>query len=300
MDQQSPTSLAGILRSRAANMVGFTIGASLLCAALFTVLRQRHVFSEAWTSIHNLAPSTVVVNISMLFGSVILNTVLSGILFSVLISRKGRVGWIEMQAVIAAATLLNYVPFRPGLFGRVAYHKTVNNIALRDSAMVVVQAMALSAIAVCYLGSSVLANMYLGMDFRLLLVAPLPLLALGGPFSTGGQRIALLAMLVRYLEALVNAMRYRAAFVLIGSPIDARGAVAFACVSMATSMVPLLSNGLGMREWAVGILAPVLTASRMTLGIAADLLNRAAELVIVTILGLAGFALLARKRKSRA
>ena len=104
---------------------------------------------------------------------------------------------------------------------------------------------------------------------------------------------------MRLLELLLIAARYHAAFALIGSPIDTATATTLACVSMIASMVPFLSNGLGLREWAVGLLAPLLAACDMTQAMTADLVNRAAELIVVSIAGLAGLGWLMQHRRTR-
>ena len=57
-------------------------------------------------------------------------------------------------------------------------------------------------------------------------------------------------------------------------------------------LVPFVGNGLGVREWAVG-----LTASRQVaaaVGLTADLVNRAAELIVAIPLGLAAWVWLTR------
>jgi hypothetical protein len=61
--------------------------------------------------------------------------------------------------------------------------------------------------------------------------------------------------------------------------------VGFACISVIATLVPLVSNGLGLREWAVGLLAPALAFHHVDLGITADLVNRAAELLVVVVAG---------------
>ena len=61
-----------------------------------------------------------------------------------------------------------------------------------------------------------------------------------------------------------------------------------------------MSNGLGLREWAVGLLAPFLAGYSMEQGIAAELVNRAAEVVIVLVAGLAGAGWVTRTWRSGA
>jgi len=235
--------------------------------------------------------------VALLLAGVAGNVLLTGLLFSLLISRYGRVGVLEMQALIASATLINFLPLRPGLFGRIAYHKAVNRILAVHSAKTIIQAAILSVSIVVYLGLVIAISGALHVSLVYGVVAPLPVLAAGTAIPR--LRIWMAAALLRYLEVFVWAMRYYAAFALIGAPVDATGALAFACVSMIATMVPLVSNGLGLREWAIGLTAPFLTEYVLELGITAELVNRAAELVVIAVLGLAGIAWLARRRRGQ-
>jgi hypothetical protein len=198
--------------------------------------------------------------------------------------------------LIAAATLLNYVPLRPGLFGRLAYHRAYNCIPLTDSVKTVLQAALISALVAGYVViASMLAVRGYG-EIRTLVFAPFPALLVTAAFWSNA-RTWMLAGAVRLMELLLIAARYHAAFALIGSPIDTATATTLACVNMIAAMVPFLSNGLGLREWAVGLLAPLLAACDMTQAMTADLVNRAAELLIVLIAGLAGIVWLMNKRR---
>lgn len=274
------------------------LGLILLAAAVLMLVRQHDTITAAWNSIRHLPAPTLLGRLSLLAGTVIVNLILTGLVFSVLASRYGKVGLLEMQAVLAATMLVNYLPLRPGLLGRVAYHKTANGIDVTDSVKMILQAAGWSVAIAAYLLLSLIASLRLGMDLRTLILAPLPLLAIGGPLSAANQRRLLIAGFIRYIEVLVLAVRYHTAFALIGSPIDARGSIGFACASLMASMVPLVSNGLGLREWSIGLLSPVLTAHRLALGVTADLLNRAVEILIALPLGLAGIAYLAHLRRA--
>jgi hypothetical protein len=213
-------------------------------------------------------------------------------------SRYGKVGILEMQALIATATLMNYVPLRPGLFGRVAYQKLYHDIAWTDSAKAVIHAMIVGAAIACYFMAATLAHWRFGADLLLLALAPIPTLA-SIAMLRPRTAVWLWAAVIRYAEFLAIAVRYWAAFALIGAPIEARGALAFACISVIASMIPLAGNGLGLREWAVGLLAPLLTSYQMELGITADLINRAGEMLVAIAVGAAGAAWLMRVRFRR-
>jgi hypothetical protein len=51
-------------------------------------------------------------------------------------------------------------------------------------------------------------------------------------------------------------------------------------------MIPFLGNGLGVREWAIGLAGPALATWTTDTGLAAELLNRCLDLVVVVPLGL--------------
>jgi hypothetical protein len=277
--------------------LGLIVGLGLILAAVIVLLRQQDVLSAALGAIRRPAPGYLI----LLLAGVAANVVLTGVMFSLLMSRYGRVGLLEMQALIAAATLVNYLPLRPGLPGRIAYHKAVNRILAIRSAKTIVQASMLSLVMVGYLAAIILLIRTLDASCFWLwcgVLGPPPLM-LAGTFVRP-LRIWLLAALVRYAEVFVWALRYYAAFKLIGLPIPMTESLVFACVSMIATMVPFVSNGLGLREWAVGLASPLLAVGRLEQGITAELLNRAAEMAVVLVLGLTGLAYLAARRRSQA
>ncbi|MEE8155857.1 MAG: hypothetical protein V3T53_12970 [Phycisphaerales bacterium] len=275
--------------------LGLLLGAVLLVAAIIFVARQHDVLARAFSAIRQ--PSAP--HLFLLFACVIGNVVLTAGMFSVLMSRYGNVRLVEMQALIGAATLLNFLPLRPGLFGRIAYHKTINDIPPVDTAKTIGQAIALSlGVAGCLALCLVLAAQF-HLTLWIALSLPFALLA----FSTlvGSIRIWALAGLIRYVDVFVWAARYYAAFALIDYAISMEAALAFACISMIATLVPFFSNGLGLREWAIGLAAPLLIDYQLEIGITAELVNRAGELIVVLIAGLAGIAYLTHlRRQSRA
>jgi hypothetical protein len=290
--QAGPSSRRWSSRVRSA---GVLLGAILLMAAIVLVWRQRDVLPQALNSIQHLPAGRLALDLAVVSGTIAANIALSGVVFSLLMSRYGRVGVLEMQALIASATLLNFLPLRPGFFGRIAYHRLHNDIAVRDSAKAVVQAVCISALIAIYLTAAMVLARMEWASLLLLAGSPPLLLGLAGVWVTRA-RVWLWAAATRCIEVLLSAARYWAAFELVGSAIEPAEALGFACLSVIATMIPFSSNGLGLREWAVGFAAPALTAHQMEVGIAADLLNRAAELVIVLVCGLAGMAYLARRR----
>ncbi len=274
--------------------IGLVVGAVLMAAAVATVVSRRDIIAMNLAAIRQPGAWDVI----LLLGTVIANVVLTGLMFSVLMSRYGRVGVVEMQALIAAAALANYLPLRPGLFGRVAYHKTFNKIPIRATMTVTLTALGLSVAIGVYMAMALFTAGHASIPLWVVVGAPLPVLA--AAIALRASRIVGTAALIRYIEVLLLAVRYQAAFALIGAPIDPAMALAFACVSLVVTMIPLSGNGLGLREWAVGLASPLVTSYVLEVGMTADLVNRAAEAVVVVVLGLGAFAWLAWRRRSTA
>jgi hypothetical protein len=263
-------------------ILGSIAAIALLAASITLIIIRRDMLRAALASLAH--PSAQ--HVAALAASVVVGMALTGLLFSVLMSRYGRVGLLEMQALLAASTLVNFLPLRPGLFGRVVYHRAVNRIAPIDSARTIIQAAALSVAVAGYLAGAVLVSVKTGSNLWAAALAPLPVLTVAA--CARRPRIIAIAATIRFVEVLVWSARYWAAFALIGSPIDAHAALALACVSMIANLVPFFGNGLGLREWAIGLAAPLLVGCKLELGVTAELVNRAVEMVVVLVMGLAG------------
>jgi uncharacterized membrane protein YbhN (UPF0104 family) len=126
--------------------------------------------------------------------------------------------------------------------------------------------------------------------FVLLLWIPLMIDAAWRPFAT--------VMLVRSVEVLVWAVHAWAAFRLSGWPIGPSTAIGAALVASAANLVPFIGNGLGIREWAVALAAPVIGGYERDAGLAAELAGRAVDVAIAVPLGMAGFAALVRRTRA--
>ncbi len=241
------------------------------------------------------------------------NWAFTSLLFLTLTRAHGRVGAGEMGALIGAAGLFNYLPMRPGLVGRVAYHRAVNGIPVMASVRVLATTIALSAVGIALLLlASLVAARIDGPDAKLgALLMPGVVGAVLAWFAMarglGAWRL-LGGLTLRYLDLLVWVSRYAVIFALVGRPIDPAQAAAIAAVSQIASVVPLAGNGLGLREWAVGWAGAALpswfaggpAAPSTEAGLSADLIHRAAELPAAIVIGLASTVWLARGLSRRA
>jgi len=233
----------------------------------------------------------------------IFNWIFVGLCLHALMRRHGEVGRIEMLELVASAWLLNHLPLRPGLVGRIGYHAKVNAIRVRDSIEASVWSMVFAGVAnAMMLGLMVLIpkDRSVGMLVLILLIPQgvyILLAAMGGMHS---PKLGLLFMGLAYRNAdlLVWMLRYAAAFIMLGMRITPVQIALITAVSQIAQLIPLTGGGLGTREWGVGIAAKMSSASAnitMRTAIMADVINRIAETIIVIPLGLTCTAIVARR-----
>lgn len=294
---------------RRRSVVLFFVGLILAGAAIWFALGGgpgADSLQTAWSNARKAPPALA----GAIFVLPALNWLLTSAYFLVLTRRYGAVGAAEMGSLVGASWLLNYAPLKPGLLGRVAYHKAVNAIAIADSVRVLASA----------IGAGICAVLVL-----LLIAAVTPRtapVAYGvGAILTPGVACAFgawvlrdkghawripAALGLRYADALVWAARYFVIFAAIDQPVTAVQAAAIAGVSQLVLVIPFSGNGLGIREWAVGLTAATLpgwfasplTADAAGTGIAADLLNRLAELCVAIVVGVPCVLAVSRRLRS--
>lgn len=290
-------------RGRAVAILLPVVTAGLLGAAVWTVVRDGEAVAGAWRAVRS-APAWLGALLPLLS---LVNWVLTAAMLLVLTGRYGRVGAGEMGALVGAAWLLNLLPLRPGIATRAAYHRVVNGIALADTARVVVWSfgIGIAAIPVALLAGLAAARVGGALGAGAL---ALPTLAAAGcawvlrARGYASWRLAC-AGAIRYADTLATALRYWAAFALIGREMDPVDAVVIAAGSQLAGMTPVQ---LGLREWVVGLTAAALAGTggpgAVVPGLTADLVARAGELVVALPVGLAGagwmWARLGRARTS--
>lgn len=251
------------------------VGAALLVAAVVVVARDGALVRAALAAAR-AAPAW---QVGLVLVLPLANWLLTSMVFWLLTRRVTggeRVGAMEMAALMGVATSLNALPLRPGLIGRVAYHHRVHGIAVRYSLLVMVQAMGMSLMLACAMVGLgwALSPVACAIGLGVLVVA-----SISGRFVLPRSSAdAVLALALRGVEMGVWALRYWLVFDVIGQPIDVQSAILIAAVSQIVSLLPI---AVGLREWSVAML------SRATpIGLTADLLNRAVELVVGVPLGL--------------
>ncbi len=252
------------------------------------------------------------------------NWILTTISFWLLTRPFGRVGLAEMWALMGVSWLANYLPLKPGLVGRLAYHARFNKIPVRDGARALVHAVLLSAASAGLLVAFALAAGHPSAAWSMPTIVCTALAALGtiawaavhsirlrradsdATTPPPGVRSSLFAAFgVRILDSSVWVVRYLLVFEVVGSPIPLVQAAAVAAVSQAVASLPIVGSAPGIREWSVGVLSTVLppgaqkvigsgASAALSVGLMADILNRIAEVVLAIPIGLSSAAWLAR------
>ncbi len=279
--------------SRRWRWVGLVVGLVLLSAAIAMVVQQRSEVADAWRAVRSPDP----VALAVLCGAVFVNVFLTGAMYRALLSKWAKVSYTEMTCLMGAATLVNYVPMQPGLFGRIAYHKTVHGVPARACARTVLEASGTSGVLALLLAAGLVLSSLVDGSIALSLIPPAALVI--GALAYSPTRRLGRAGVIRFIELFVWAARYWAAFELIDQSIPPATAMAFSCVTAIVNMVPFISNGLGLREWANGLAAGFLQAAALAAALSAELVNRAAEIAVVVPTGLIGGAALGLWRGAR-
>jgi hypothetical protein len=298
-------------------VLGFVIGAALLGLAAWIIHRQWGDLAHAWQRAGR-APVWLMVFAVLL---PMINWLLTSGVLLTLTRRFGRVPSGEMHAMVGAAWLLNYLPLKPGLFGRVLLHKLRHNIAVTDSIKVLVHAVVCGLVAAVVSGllmvlivkatSSVSGGearaegLVLGAVVLLVPAVLAYVQTVRAPSDGGGAsepEVFLLATMMRCGDLAIWSLRFACAFWVLGIPLDATKIVVIASATQIASLLPIQ---IGLAEWAAGLMLALLVGKSepvimggseysrealLALGLSAGLLNRAAELVGALAVG--GFSLL--------
>lgn len=270
-------------------------------AAVVAALRHADQFAGAIDGVLG-APAVLVVAAATL---PLLNYACTTGTFWVLTRPLARVSFAEMAALMGASWLANHLPLKPGLVGRLAYHKAVHRIPIRDSASTTIQSFLLGGLAAtAMIGAAMLMTPGTpgtpGSTVGWSVLAAVVLAGTaGGMYArragvrtvwNPGLGVFTAAMAFRLADAAVWVLRYAVVFELVGSPITLAQAAALAAVTQAVAAVPVLGSALGVREWVVAALAgslPAAHAASPTLGSAmtAELINRVVEVSLAVVIG---------------
>lgn len=295
--------------ARARVLIGSIVGLSLFVAALIVLAKEGVKLADVWARLRATPTPLLLLACTLPLA----NWLTMCACFWVLMRRDATraapaaprpLTSASMVPILGLTWLLNYLPMRPGLFGRLAFHRAVNGIPLGASIQAVVanliagaSAIALTAIAVALAASALVPH-----SNAWIIIPAIPTLALLfiSRFASARVQPLLLATAIRQADLFIWAARYLVVFAIIHEPITLPAALAAAAASQAVSVIPFSGNGLGLREWVVGLLMPVLPAALLASSLTrehaltADVLNRAAETLAVLPVGLVSALIITR------
>lgn len=277
----------------ARRLPAFLLGLALLASALWVVAHHRTAAELALSGLRDPAPLPAIALPLAVFATCLLTAAVM-LLLTRRAARLSSPGFGESLALTLASAMGNLVPLQPGLVGRIAYLHRVHEIPVAVGVLLAVQATLLTLAAAVWLGMALLLVTVTGVSWLAAAMSPLLLL----PAALGPSRPARAfarTLALRLAEVLLGSLRCHCCFALVGNPIDAPAALGLACAASLANTIPLLGNGLGVREWVTGLLSPALAGVATPEALTAELLNRAVEIVVVLAGGLAASPGLARR-----
>jgi hypothetical protein len=281
------------LSTRRLRLAAGIAGLVLLSAAAIAVWRNRETLSASWAALRDppvwtLAALPIATLASIAIGAVILKR---------LFHRRPELRFADLLALNASATLFNLLPMKAGLAGRIAWQKRYQDVSVRSSIGVTVATVALSAGALAIATGSLLASSHWDVPAPMILCAAAALLLVLAPAAKVGFACELLWW--RLVDLGAWTVRIAAAFAILGADLSAESALALASVAMASGLIPILGSTLGVREWAIALVAPSLAGVPWEEALAAELVARGFEVAVVAIAGGSGSAWLFRRSVGR-
>ncbi len=283
-------------KSKTRSAIMFVVGLALLVGGGYFVYQSTDGLEGVWDSVRT-APWWM---IALIIISPMGNHLSVSMCLHALQSRHGKVGIFEMFILIGSAWMFNYLPMRAGLLGRIGYHKSINKIRIRDSLESSIWSGVLAGISnIILLGVAMLMTWIDASWSILLLAAPVLLIFVLSVFMpTRKTTLLMRALAYRQIDVIVWLGRYWLIFEILGPEMDIGYIAIISAASQIASLMPLTGSGVGFREWAVGLTASV-GGHAMETAMTGDIINRAAETLIVVPVGLVCTAVVAKWWKER-
>ncbi|MHB1157383.1 MAG: lysylphosphatidylglycerol synthase domain-containing protein [Phycisphaerales bacterium] len=258
-----------------------------------------------WSRLKQAEPGRVAALIAMVMCSLVLN----GAMFLVLtrpFETTTRIGVIDWQAMLAATSLVNYLP-KAGLIGRTALLKARFGIGLAAS-VVTVGVLAVVSAYVLALGAALTlwrgsldawwwVGLVIGIALGAVIGAPfaLPLVRRVGHVRSGQMNVRQAAVwlgtliALRCADLLVWVFRYMTLASIFGYTIRPGKGLTLAVPSMFATMALPVPNGVGVREWLIARLSALdLGGVPIQHADALAVVDRAAEAGVFLATGLLG------------
>lgn len=285
-------------------LFGAAIGVGLIGWCLWAALSRGD-----WSGLRNAEPGAV----ALLLGASLSTLFLNGFIFWITARPMRPLGLLDLQAVNAAATFLNYAPLRAGMVARVLFHIRVDGMAaIPTLAWLFFAAFTtLAALAMIAVPSIAFDPLTLGWSATLLVLAAVGTWLCGhlGKWPLlrsklqGAERImdstptVAAAVGLRLVDITAWVIRVAAAASILGIELTARDTVILATASLAMAMNPI--GRVGFREATVAFVAARLSGAESldvpTLFLQLAVLESAAEAAVAIPAGLVGTACCLRR-----
>ena len=264
--------------------------------------------------------------ISMMLGCVVFSIVINGYVFYALLKPfpNGRpVSFFSMVKLIAATSLLNYMPMRAGMVGRAAYLKEYHQVGYRLSLLMLFIAAGFTVLTFLIMlllnawRTQLDAVWFISLTIILLCIArfmPAVMCQIIKRFP-GFKDIALdwfsnlsfaktshifVWLWARAFDVLAYALRLYIVVQVLGKETSFVVILTYAISGMFTTLATPLPNGLGLKELVFGLLASAglggETMASLESGIMLGLVDRAVEAIVFIVTGLLSIAILHFKK----
>jgi hypothetical protein len=288
----------------------YALAIGLLAASIWYALKDQR--TEDWRALFDAEPGTLLA----LFAAVIVSAVILPGLQFWLVTRPfvgtRPLGVATMQALLAASSLLNYTPIKAGLIGRVGYLRQYHGVGFRAAVLthIMIGAIFAAAVAVILLATAFRsvfdawwwAIAGAGLAILALLAAFVPVDSRMRESLGWAGRFLFICLLMQVAALFATALRWWLVFRMLDRPISIADAFLAAIVHMISVMLGP-ANGLGLREWLIGIAGQqgwlsAAHGSGIGVGLTAALADRAVEAVVLIICGLIGLWFLRRAMRN--
>lgn len=226
-------------------------------------------------------------------GLVAVNLALAGLMFWVVtlsFDATPRVEPGRMLMLVAGSALLNYLPLRPGLIGRAAVLRTHHHLPVKQSALILLVVLVTGTAVTVLVGLLALVIVNPWLLLGCIVVVSVVMSMLTGPIASRVLRrpvvMAWLWVPIRMVDALVASARLWLAFAVMGEVLNLRESLVAGAAGLFTAMLGITPNGLGVKEWVIALLADAMQVSTVQTGLAASLVDRGIEAVVISVLGL--------------
>ena len=220
------------------------------------------------------------------------NLFLSGLLFwaiTLAFDAQPPVRLTRMTQLLCASWLINYLPFHPGWIGRAAYLKRRHDLPLAQSAVISAIGFSCGVVVVATAAAITWIQPVWGQP----LIGAVVLIGASSLTGRLAQRLIRRDIVyswtwlpIRVMLLLAKSLRLWIAFSMVGYPIPFHQAVTVSAIGLLVDLLGITPNGLGFCEWVVGGMTQAMTAVEGSAGLAAALIDRAVEALIVAIVGL--------------